>query len=239
MLILNKLSNRIDTKTLIILIDLLDMEVFKSFFKVYLLKYHLGFFRLLNKNYLNFLSNISELTKELKNSNLIEKLNSTNSKSSQKKKLLNKIKIYTESINLEFKFLFYKSESKNEKENKKETSIEFYRKIFKEKKKQFIDIHELILRIGYNLTSNIEYTISLYSSFFFDDVVDFLILISKGNLIDNYLKYHTTKSEEEAKSLLSSIVENSINILHEGFKLKIFDDFYDFKRIVKKIFIYF
>jgi hypothetical protein len=61
---------------------------------------------------------------------------------------------------------------------------EIYSKL-KDRKKIFIEVHQLLTRIGYLLTNNMEQSFSFVNSYFFIDIIQFMQYISKSdNLIE-------------------------------------------------------
>jgi hypothetical protein len=272
LVLLNFISIDIDKKYLIIFADKINLEEFKSYLRIYLFRYNKSFFRLLNKNYLSFLANISELMIIKEKEFLYDNKKTLTKKNTQNILLKKKIDEICESIYLELKYLYNKSDSymnlsknnlqkvnnsntNNSKNNYNRKSSSFIDlkikyEIFIKNKKQFIDLHEVILRIGLNLTSNIELALSLYSCSFYDDIVNFLIFIDNENkiynqnfkknkkylnLIEKYVKFNYKKSEDDAKKVLSYIVQNSIYILYEAYKCNFYDKTLPFNKIVIQI----
>ena len=101
---------------------------------------------------------------------------------------------------------------------------------FRVNKKCEIEIHDIITRIGANITRYKNNCESLIDSFFFDDIIEYLIIIGVGENNDNestnsnrsnnngadfILKIKERKKKinlEEIKRMIASIVENSIVI---------------------------
>lgn len=150
-------------------------------------------------------------------------------------------------LNIDFKLFFYKDKSKSNINNEmksisKRTSIgstlnTIYPKkylIFKEKKKIFIEIHEIITRIGYNITTNIEYTFSLINSYFYTDIISFLIYVTNTrNFFDIVSMQNQNKKDSlDLKHLLTSIIENSILILFNLMNCTKFDKNFSIEGIV-------
>lgn len=103
---------------------------------------------------------------------------------------------------------------------------------FRNKKKQEFEIHEIITRIGVNVTKYGKLCLSLMDSFYFDDIIEYLIIIGIGENNDNessnsgisnnhknsdfLLKIKEKKKKtnfEEIKKIVLSIVENSVLII--------------------------
>lgn len=99
--------------------------------------------------------------------------------------------------------MFYRNSSLN---NKKFS-------FFKEKKKKFIEIHEIITRITYKITINTENILSLLDSMFYQDIIEFILYVKDKPKIVEEVSKAIRKSPETIKKLLTSIIENSIIIL--------------------------
>jgi len=89
---------------------------------------------------------------------------------------------------------------------------------FKKRKIFEVEIHEIISRIGLNVTSYPESAALLIDSYFYEDIVDFLSNISKmKNNGKDYIKelceLKKKRNPEELKKMVVSIVENSCQIL--------------------------
>jgi hypothetical protein len=121
---------------------------------------------------------------------------------------------------------------------------------FRVKKRLEFDIHDTITRIGVNITKYESNSILLMDSLFFDDIIEYLIIIAIGENNDNestnsnnvgnadfILRMKEKKKKmnmEEIKKVVVSIVENSalimINIMtssdavSDPFSAKVFDD---------------
>jgi hypothetical protein len=87
---------------------------------------------------------------------------------------------------------------------------------FKEKKKKFLDLHELITRIAYKITIDSENVISLIDSFFFQDILEYVIFINETPKIIEDASKGLKKSQEIIKRLITSIIENSLRIIYNG-----------------------
>jgi hypothetical protein len=87
---------------------------------------------------------------------------------------------------------------------------------FKEKKKKFLDLHELITRIAYKVTTDSENVISLVDSFFFQDIIDYVIFINETPRLIEDASRGLKKSQEIIKRLINSIIENSLRIIYNG-----------------------
>lgn len=103
---------------------------------------------------------------------------------------------------------------------------------FRIRKKTEFEIHDTIARIGVNITKYEENSNILLESFFFDDIIEFLIIIGVGEHNDNessnsnngvnypnsdfILKMKEKKKKmnlEEIKKIVLSIVDNSVKII--------------------------
>jgi len=88
---------------------------------------------------------------------------------------------------------------------------------FKSRKLNEVEIHEVITRIGLNVTKYQKLVLSLLESYFYDDIIEYIIVIAKTNVngkdfIIN-LAEKKKKSVEEIKRWTLAILENSQQIL--------------------------
>lgn len=88
---------------------------------------------------------------------------------------------------------------------------------FKSRKLYEVEIQETITRIGVNVTKYEKLSFSMLESYFYDDIVEYLIVIAKTN--ENKKDFiqivaeKKRKNIDEVKRYILSIVENSQNIL--------------------------
>jgi len=93
---------------------------------------------------------------------------------------------------------------------------------FKVKKQKEIEVHELTLKIGFNLTK-LDYTSKwlLNKTCFVDDILDFLVYFQRGEILNGESKdvveyisiLKKKKSTDSTKITLLSILELTLNIL--------------------------
>ena len=102
---------------------------------------------------------------------------------------------------------FYRKSSKNDK-----------RKEFKKKIIYEIDIHEVITKVGVNITKSSRNVYSLLDSYFFEDILDYLLIIvnESNNIVEVINKIKLKKTTDIAK-VLHKIIDNSINIVMNVF----------------------
>lgn len=80
---------------------------------------------------------------------------------------------------------------------------------FRKKKTYEVDIHEVITRIGANITKYHKMSFSLLDSYFFDDIIDYLKLIKSSKDIVKEVIEKKKRDSEEIKKFILSITENS------------------------------
>jgi hypothetical protein len=89
---------------------------------------------------------------------------------------------------------------------------------FKRKKLTEIETHEVISRLGTNLTKSSKIAFSLLDSYFFTDLIEYLVYMSKSKKFFEDIHSKKKKSEEEIAMTAQSIVENTlcivINVFH-------------------------
>jgi len=254
------LTNHIDLNNLLIIASEINLKELKTCFNFYRGKLTCSILRIINTNYLSFLKNISAIHKlnndknissVFNNKNIIikrENIYNTNHNVNEDNKLeifdsdniKKKIEEIIISINIDFKLFYYtKKNSKNilnqnSSKNILRNDLSMNNNSFKEKKQIFVEIHEILTRIGLRLTTNIEYSYSLINSKFYCDIIDYLAYIANTtNLIQRILNQNNNKKDIlSVKSILTSIVENSISVLVNGFKCLIFDKSFSAKDIV-------
>lgn len=155
-----------------------------------------SFPKMLNSLHLNILSNFSEIS------------NSTNQQISQNPE--------DPIINLIAKDFcsFYKFNAQNIKNKNRYED-------FRTKKQTEIEIHEIITRIGVNITTFPKVSLLLLEqSYFYDDIMDYLLFIAFAehnfNTEKNFISYLVdvkNKNKDLVKRVTTSIVENSILIM--------------------------
>ena len=92
---------------------------------------------------------------------------------------------------------------------------------FRSKKQLEIEIHETITRIGVNITTFPKISAMLFEqSYFFDDIMDYLLFIAFAehnfNTDKNFIQHIVEKKKKDkelVKRVATSIVENSVQIL--------------------------
>jgi hypothetical protein len=88
---------------------------------------------------------------------------------------------------------------------------------FKHRKLNEVEIHEVITRIGVNVTKYQKLIISLLESYFYDDIIEYLIVIAKTNMngkdFISALAEKKKKNVDEVKRYVLAIIENSQAIL--------------------------
>ena len=164
-----------------------------------------SFPKMLNSLHLNILSNFSDITKDGWS---VSNQNNSQSQTSE-----------DPIINLIAKDFcaFYKFNSQNMKNKNRYDD-------FRTKKQTEIEIHESITRIGVNITTYSKVSLLLLeNSYFFEDIMDYLLFIAYAehnfntdkNFI-NYIAEKKKKDKETVKRVTTSIIENSIQILIHG-----------------------
>lgn len=97
---------------------------------------------------------------------------------------------------------------------------------FRKKKKYDVEVHELMTRIGVNITKHSTHCKDLMDSYYFDDIIEYLIIIGVGEQNENdeenfkgldfiaKIKEKKKKSNiDEIKKTTASIVDNSLKII--------------------------
>jgi hypothetical protein len=146
-----------------------------------------SFIKILNNLHLNILANLSAISK--------------NSANEQYEDIM-------KSIMIDLKAFYRKNVNQATKKRIEE---------FKTKKLNELEIHELITRIGINVTKYPELAQSLVESYFYHDIIEFLLIMARTSennkdfvtmVIDN-----RRNKEKDVKNILLSILENSQFIL--------------------------
>jgi hypothetical protein len=182
----------------------MNLENFRDYFEIYRGKLR-HFNKTLNKMYLNILSNFSEMSK---------KPNYTHTQL----KLSNGVEDNEDDINMEYAHLLKIVASDLKLFFRITYSNKRYPE-FKDKKTDNIVIQEVISRILRNLTIFPQITFYLSDSPFFDDLIEFLFLISdwketgKDFVAEFLVKSKKHMTEEAAKACIVSTVENCIIIM--------------------------
>jgi len=193
LIILGQLSNIPEKEMIIYLSKKLNLEAFKDCFDYYRGKLRL-FGKVLHNLHLNVISNLSELV----NYDIKEK---------EEEDTINIMKAILTDLRSCFK------------------NTHNYRKRyedFKARKLQEIEIHELVTRIGVNISNEPQLSYHLVddTSLFSNDIISFLKSIvdagneSKKNFIDELMKGKTRKkNDQQCGKILISIIENSLIII--------------------------
>ena len=123
---------------------------------------------------------------------------------------------------------FYKSASQEENisKQKKDKYYENYLD-FKKKKLTEIELQEIIMRIGANVTKSENCCIYLlYNTYFFDDIIQFLqgmIPTLTGNqkdFIEIVIERKKLKDPDSIRKLITSILENAVIILFQSISIE-------------------
>ncbi len=155
-----------------------------------------SFPKMLNSLHLNILSNFSEIANQYISSNCDDPI----------------INLLAKDFCAFFKFNPQNIKYKNRYDD------------FRTKKQTEVEIHEAITRIGVNITNYPKITGMLLDySYFFDDIMDYLLFIAFAehnfNCDKNFIQYCTEKKKKDkelVKRVTTSIVENSVLILIHG-----------------------
>lgn len=244
------MTDNIQMNYSLILASELNLEEMKNHFQYYRGNLSNNLFRMINNNYLNFLSNISQIYKfNLEQNTTRDEINNHkkinfNNIIFEDDFIKKRIEEILFSIIIDIK-LFYHKEKNYENANKAENNnhnpdfignnlkTNYYRLI--KKKQIFIEIHETLTRIGFSLTANVQFSFSLINSNFYSDIAEYLIFItSTPNLIEKIANLNQNKKDDiSVKKLLTSIIENSIFIILNGIKCLVIDENYSMKNLVR------
>jgi hypothetical protein len=89
---------------------------------------------------------------------------------------------------------------------------------FKRRKFREIEIHEVITRVCTNLTKSSKNAFSLLDSYFYEDLLEFLVYISKTKKkFVEEIHMKRKKGKEEIAKITQSIIENSITVINNIF----------------------
>jgi hypothetical protein len=87
----------------------------------------------------------------------------------------------------------------------------------KRKKLIEVEIHEVITRLGNNLTKSGKLAFSLLDSYFYEDLMEYIIHIAKNKRFIDDIHVKRKKPKEEVAKITQSIVENTLCVVNNVF----------------------